>query len=37
MENRILGIGNKLPEFNKKAVVSLEAGKEFGDISLKMW
>ena len=31
--NRILGIGEKIPDFKMPAVVSLEAGKEFADIS----
>ena len=35
MENRILSVGSKFPEFNKKAVVSIEKGKEFTDVSLK--
>ena len=33
MENRILGIGSQIPTFNKMAVKSLEAGKEFEKIS----
>jgi lipoyl-dependent peroxiredoxin subunit C len=33
MQNRILPLGAQLPEFNKKAVVSTEKGKEFKDIS----
>ncbi len=33
MNNRILSIGNMFPEFNKKAVVSIEKGREFFDIS----
>lgn len=32
MSNRILSIGSKFPEFNKKAVVSTEKGKEFVDL-----
>jgi len=32
MENRILGIGNQVPNFSKTAVVSLENGKEFKKI-----
>lgn len=31
--NKIVSIGSKFPEFNKTAVVSLEKGKEFGEIS----
>lgn len=33
MQNRILSIGNMFPDFNKKAVVSTEKGKEFADIN----
>lgn len=33
MENRILSVGSQFPEFTKTAVVSLEKGKEFADIS----
>ena len=33
MENRLINIGTAFPSFNKKAVVSLEAGQEFADIS----
>src|SRR5687768_13741383 len=33
MKNVVLSIGSKFPEFKKKAVVSLEKGKEFYDIS----
>ncbi len=29
----MLTIGEKFPEFNKKAVISMEAGKEFGTLS----
>jgi peroxiredoxin (alkyl hydroperoxide reductase subunit C) len=29
MANNLLSVGSVLPEFNKKAVVSIEAGKEF--------
>lgn len=29
----MIEIGAKLPEFKKKAVVSIEVGKEFADIS----
>src|SRR5215471_7309086 len=31
--NNNLSVGSKFPEFNKKAVVSLEKGKEFQNIS----
>lgn len=33
MENRILSIGSAFPAFTKKAVVSIEKGKEFASIS----
>ena len=33
MSNRILAIGEKFPQFNKKAAVSIEKGKEFKDLS----
>jgi len=33
MQNRMLSIGEKFPEFKKTAVVSLEKGNEFQDIS----
>jgi alkyl hydroperoxide reductase subunit AhpC len=33
MSNRILSVGAKFPSFNKKAVVSIEAGKEFFDLN----
>lgn len=33
MSNRILAIGEKFPQFNKKAAVSIEKGKEFTDLS----
>lgn len=33
MENRILGVGSTFPEFKKIAVVSLDKGKEFAEIS----
>lgn len=33
MNNRILSIGNQFPEFEKKAVVSIEKGQEFETIS----
>ena len=33
MENRILSVGSKFPEFRKIAVVGLEKGKEFGEIT----
>lgn len=29
MQNRVISIGNRFPEFNKKAVVSLQNGAEF--------
>ncbi|WP_242927835.1 peroxiredoxin [Pontibacter vulgaris] len=32
-QNRILSVGSTFPEFKKKAVVSLESGKEFADIT----
>jgi lipoyl-dependent peroxiredoxin subunit C len=32
---RVLGVGEKFPEFNLKACVSLEKGKEFSDIATK--
>src|SRR5690606_29667111 len=32
MENRVLNVGSSFPQFNKTAVVSLEEGKEFGQI-----
>ena len=35
MSNRILSIGNKFPKFDKTAVVSLEAGKEFATMTEK--
>ncbi|MDA3614213.1 peroxiredoxin [Polluticaenibacter yanchengensis] len=31
----VLSIGSKFPEFKKKAVVSIEKGKEFGEVSLE--
>lgn len=31
--NRIVSVGSKFPAFNKKAVVSIESGKEFANIS----
>jgi peroxiredoxin (alkyl hydroperoxide reductase subunit C) len=31
--NKILSIGSQFPEFKKKAVVSIEMGKEFKEIS----
>lgn len=33
MENRLLNVGSQFPQFNKTAVVSLEKGKEFADLS----
>jgi lipoyl-dependent peroxiredoxin subunit C len=33
MKNVVLSIGSAFPEFNKKAVVSIEKGKEFYDLS----
>jgi Peroxiredoxin len=33
MANTILSVGSALPEFNKKAVVSIEEGKEFAQIT----
>ncbi|MDP4184344.1 MAG: peroxiredoxin [Bacteroidota bacterium] len=33
MENRILSVGSKFPEFKKTAVVSLQFGKEFDTIT----
>lgn len=33
METRVLSIGSKFPQFKKQAVVSIEKGKEFKDIS----
>jgi len=33
MNNNIVTVGSKFPEFKKKSVVSLENGKEFQDIS----
>src|SRR6185312_15937934 len=33
MPNRILSIGEKFPAFRKKAVVSIEKGKEFTEIT----
>jgi peroxiredoxin (alkyl hydroperoxide reductase subunit C) len=33
-QNGILNVGNNFPEFTKKAVVSLEKGSEFAEISL---
>lgn len=32
MSNRILSVGEQFPAFNKKAVISLEKGKEFKEI-----
>jgi lipoyl-dependent peroxiredoxin subunit C len=33
MSNRVLSIGSKFPDFKKKAVVSIEKGKEFIDLT----
>lgn len=33
MSNKVLSLGASFPEFNKKAVVSIEKGKEFYDLS----
>lgn len=33
LQNRILSVGSKFPEFRKQAVVSIEKGKEFADIT----
>jgi peroxiredoxin (alkyl hydroperoxide reductase subunit C) len=33
MKNLVLSIGSAFPEFNKKAVISIEKGKEFYDLS----
>ncbi|MES2767104.1 MAG: peroxiredoxin [Bacteroidota bacterium] len=33
MANRMLGLGEEFPKFNKKAVVSIEKGQEFTEIS----
>lgn len=33
MSNQVLSVGSKFPEFKKKAVVSIEKGKEFVEIS----
>lgn len=33
MKNQILSVGSQFPAFNKKAVVSIEKGKEFADIN----
>ncbi len=33
MSNSLLSVGSALPEFNKKAVVSIESGKEFAQVS----
>ncbi|NCQ18615.1 MAG: alkyl hydroperoxide reductase [Ignavibacteria bacterium CG_4_8_14_3_um_filter_37_9] len=33
MSNRILSVGSAFPTFTKKAVVSIESGKEFGEIT----
>lgn len=33
MENRILSVGSQFPSFEKTAVVSIEKGKEFDDVS----
>lgn len=34
MSNKVLSIGSKFPAFKKKAVVSIEKGKEFTDLTL---
>ena len=31
--NRVLSVGEKLPDFNIPAVVSIEKGKEFANVS----
>ena len=33
MQNKVLSIGTEFPEFRKKAVISIEKGKEFYEIS----
>ncbi len=33
MKNQIISVGSEFPKFNKQAVVSLEKGKEFQDIT----
>ncbi|MDF2455383.1 MAG: ahpC [Cytophagaceae bacterium] len=33
MENRVISIGNKFPSFKKQAVVSIEQGKEFSELT----
>lgn len=33
MQNRLINVGSRFPEFKKKAVVSLEKGKEFQELS----
>lgn len=33
MENKVLNVGSRFPEFTKTTVVSLEKGKEFGEVS----
>lgn len=33
MSDRILSVGSAFPTFTKKAVVSIESGKEFGEIT----
>ena len=35
MKNSVVSIGSQFPAFRKKAVVSIEKGKEFADISLE--
>ena len=35
MANNLVAVGSKFPMFNKKAVVSIEKGKEFKDVSNK--
>jgi peroxiredoxin (alkyl hydroperoxide reductase subunit C) len=33
MSTRVLSLGSKFPTFSKKAVVSIEVGKEFFEIN----
>ena len=35
MKNHVLSVGSEFPAFEKKAVVSIEKGKEFGTVSDK--
>lgn len=37
MENRVLSIGSKFPQFNKQAVISIEKGKEFKEITNELY